>query len=114
MRNSEQTTGTARDAANNFVREQFNKVWHADTREAALTEFGIALHTLQDPTSPAHSGFQEWTGEETRREKVDHVRKEVVNPGPGSELYKITQDAWDWFTVGQLPDGDLFTRGVDR
>src|SRR5207237_9218828 len=31
--------------------------------EAALVQLGFAIHTLQDSTSPAHRGFQEWRGE---------------------------------------------------
>ncbi|MGH8613440.1 MAG: RHS repeat domain-containing protein, partial [Gammaproteobacteria bacterium] len=113
MRNGDQTPGEARSAANTFVRDQFQKAWGAAAREEALTEFGIALHTLQDSTSPAHGGFQEWTGDETETERFEHIVQEVANPGEESELFKVTEDAWRWFNDRKLPDGDLFTRGVD-
>ena len=113
MRNGTQTAESAREAANSFVREQFRKAWAAETRSEALKEFGIALHTLQDSTSPAHGDFQEWTGQETKSEVLSHVTKEVVNPGSDSELYKITKDAWEWFEAKELPEGDLFRRGID-
>lgn len=37
-----------------------------------------------------------------------HINAELFNPGKGSELYRITQDAWKWFQDGSLPAGDLF------
>jgi hypothetical protein len=74
----------------------------------ALHEFGVALHTLQDATSPAHSGFQLWTGEETLSQQLEHAGQEIMDPGPGSALYGATNDAWNWFNSGELPEGDLF------
>jgi RHS repeat-associated protein len=113
MRNGQQTVAEARQMANDFVRAQFEKAWNAPTYRQSLVEFGIALHTLQDSTSPAHGGFQVWTGEETFGEQYDHVEQELENPGEGSELYRVTRDAWKWFTEKKLPEGDLFTYGVD-
>lgn len=108
-----ETPASARQKANKFVRDQFEKAWKARTREEALTEFGIALHTLQDATSPAHAGFQVWTGEETKKQIAKHVATELYNPGKDSNLYAVTADAWNWFNQKKLPEGDLFTRGSD-
>jgi RHS repeat-associated protein len=113
MRNGDQSVEEARGAANQFVRSQFEKAWNAPTRDQALHEFGVALHTLQDSTSPSHAGFQEWTGEESVFEIGAHIGSEVINPGSGSELFNITEDAWNWFNERQLPEGDLFQRGSD-
>jgi RHS repeat-associated protein len=108
-----ETPASARAKANRFVRDQFEKAWKARTRADALTEFGIALHTLQDATSPAHAGFQVWTGEESKKQIADHVATELYNPGKDSQLYAVTADAWKWFNQKKLPEGDLFTRGSD-
>ena len=116
MRNGDQTAEQARAMANEFVRQEFQTAWDFqknDDWRRAMFHFGIALHALQDSTSPAHAGFQPWTGHETGKEKRHHVYQEYSNPGEGSELYEITRDAWRWFSEGKLPDGDLFTRGPD-
>lgn len=62
-------------------------------------------------TSPAHAGFQRWTGEETWRETLDHVGRELYDPGAGSSLDRITKAAWGAFQKGELPKGDLFGGG---
>jgi RHS repeat-associated protein len=111
MRSGGQTVEDARAMANQFVRAQFDKAWSAPTREQSLIEFGIGLHALQDATSPAHAGFQQWTGEETWGETLGHIRKELYDPGSGSSLDNITQQAWDAFQKGELPKGDLFGGG---
>jgi RHS repeat-associated protein len=108
-----ETAESAREKANAFVREQYEKAWNAPSRAEALKEFGIALHTLQDSTSPAHAGFQRWTGEESNGEIAKHVATELYNPGRNSNLYSVTADAWKWFNEKRLPKGDLFTKGAD-
>lgn len=113
MRRENQTIAEARQDANKFVREQFSKAWNAKTRHEALTEFGIALHALQDSTSPAHAGFQEWSDHPDPLEWPAHLVQEFINPGEGSELFRATQQAWDWFNAGVLPTGNLFIFGCD-
>lgn len=113
MRREKQPIHEARQDANEFVREQFSKAWNAKTRHEALTEFGLALHALQDSTSPAHAGFQEWPDHPSYLEWGNHIGHEVINPGEGSELFRATQQAWDWFNEGALPEGDLFIFGCD-
>lgn len=113
MRREKQTVPQARQDANDFVRQQFSKAWSANTRHEALTEFGLALHALQDSTSPAHAGFQEWSDHPSPLEWGTHIGKEFVNPGEGSELFRATQQAWDWFNEGALPKGNLFIFGCD-
>ena len=103
-----QTPDEARAQANEFVRGQFEKAWAAESREDALFQFGIALHALQDATSPSHEGFQQWTGHETRGQQIQHARKELINPGKGSRLHEVTATAWQWFNDKKLPSGDLF------
>ncbi len=105
MSSGKQTPEEGRAAANQFVRDQFQKAWRAPNRKAALTEFGLALHTLQDATSPAHQGFQRWTGEESKAREGWHAAKELFG---SSELRDVTQQAWEWYQTRTLPDGDLF------
>jgi hypothetical protein len=113
MRNPKQTPDEARALANEFVRGEFARAWAAPTRAEALFRFGVALHTLQDATSPSHAGFQVWSGEETFGEETEHVRHELFDPGRGSALHGATRAAWEWFLLGKLPEGDLFIFGHD-
>jgi len=111
MTRSKQSKLKDGELANQFIRNQFNKAWklkECGLEEEALFEFGVGLHTLQDWTSPSHYGFQLWSGEETWRDVLSHVAPEVVNPGGGSELYRITEDAYKRYNEGKLPSGDLF------
>ena len=106
-----QTIEEARALANNFIKEQFNKaieLKNCGKEDEALFEFGLALHTLQDYTSPAHHGFQEWTGEETSGQIANHVKQEMLYPGNNTNLYRITEDAYSWYKSGILPNGDVF------
>jgi len=67
MKNKGQTVEEAKKNADAFVRNQFKyakKLLKSGLVDAAYYQFGIGLHTLQDATSPEHSGFQEWTGKE--------------------------------------------------
>jgi len=61
----------------------------------------------------AHAGFQVWSGKETTVEQINHARKELLNPGEGSHLYKATKKAWEWLKNGKLPEGNLFIFGHD-
>jgi RHS repeat-associated protein len=108
MRNDpNQSVAAGATATADFVRSQYDRAWNlleAGNKSAALHEFGLALHALQDATSPAHEGFQVWTGEETRWEVVQHVRQEIHDPGPGSALYEITEEAWNALNERRYPD----------
>lgn len=117
MRTADQTAAEARSLADAFVRKQFERAWSAPTRDEALFEFGVALHTIQDSTSPVHAGFQPWTVPDgfVRRQwdGLGHARHELFNPGEGSALFHATQAAWGWFNQRSLPSGDLFIFGSD-
>ena len=109
MRTPEQSVSNACQQSNKFVREQFNKAWVAQkggNRKKALTEFTIGLHTLQDATSPSHSGFQVWDGDLSIAHMLGDA--EILDPADDSDLMKTTRDAWGWFQSGKLPDGNLF------
>lgn len=118
MRAPGQSVADAKQKADAFVRGQFDKALKlkAEGKEReALFEFAVGLHTLQDTTSPSHYGFQEWEREEVgTMEVIGHALAEMFNPGKGSELYRVTNDAWSWYQSGKLPEGNLFDRyGMD-
>jgi hypothetical protein len=111
-----ETVDQARARANDYFRERFNNAMDrlkAGDRPGAIREFGFALHTLQDSTSPAHAGFQGW-----RQEMTDagyksglaraHWSAELMYPGSNSALFRSTRGAYEWFQAGKIPSGDLF------
>jgi len=108
----------ARVKSNCFVRKQFKLAWlmqdEGKSREA-MEFFGLALHTLQDSTSPVHNGFQPWG--DSLLEKIKnypkHLFLEEINPGTASNLYQASEDAFRYFRTRNLPDSDLFTYGAD-
>jgi hypothetical protein len=120
-----QDGGAAKGLANSFVKLHlfFAEValceCHQD-RNAALKDFGMALHTVQDSTSPAHNTpqneFKVWDGELHWIKALHHVINEDFDPGPGSALYRATSDFWKYFqcvnNVPSLPD-NFFTWGTD-
>jgi hypothetical protein len=69
----------------------------------------LALHTLQDATSPAHGGFQLWSGRESYQEEAAHVLKELQYPGLNSNLQRVTNHFLDLFQNNlPLPSGNIF------
>jgi hypothetical protein len=73
----------------------------AGNTDEALIDF--ALQTMQDSTSPAHQGFQVWSGnEEGFWAKVGHASQELMYPGKGSSLDQITKQAWNAFQAGDI------------
>jgi len=92
----------------------------------ALFNEGIAIHALQDSTSPSHrdsetGNLKEWTTPKGFLEKIiwffsglDHVSHEAHNPGVGSNAYKVTRDVHKWLSDKYVPEGNLIRQyGVD-
>ena len=112
MRRPGQTVNQAKRKADHFVRKRY--AWALShykngDYEMAYFTLGVALHALQDATSPAHHGFQLWSGEESHSEEVDHVKQEIWYPGVDSNLNKVTM----WFLRSfiakeELPSGNIF------
>jgi RHS repeat-associated protein len=102
MRAPGQSKSAAKAKANSWVNQNLTaaqKNWCTCgpmNRLVALWFFGLALHTVQDSTSPAHHGFQVWHGLAPQWWPADanHVAKEAWDPGAGSNLDKAT--AWLW------------------
>lgn len=106
MRNNNETVEQARNKADQFVRSQLEKskkMLEQGKEYEAYFQFGIALHVLQDATSPAHGGFQVWTGKESLLQQGNHVRKELVYPGGNSNLQKVTNMYLDWLQKSNVP-----------
>jgi hypothetical protein len=112
MRNEKQTIIRAKKIADNFVRKQYEialDYWENGETKLALFNLGVALHTLQDATSPAHAGFQIWTGKESLTEQISHVTQELMYPGKDSNLQKTTDWFINMFFLQQpLPNENLF------
>jgi hypothetical protein len=100
---------TAKTLANFFVRGHLIEARKAQVkgkRQAAMSELGQAMHTLQDSTSPMHHGFKPWYnyfGGAFNPNEWAHGAGEAMNPGPGSWLYKATQAAYDYFNKPNPP-----------
>lgn len=105
MRHPGQTIDQARDASNEFIRNSASMALSAKAdgdMQKAYFWFGVALHTMQDSTSPSHQGFQLWTGNETKLQEFNHVRQEMFKPSSNSELYQVTRQAWKSFQNNDL------------
>lgn len=64
------------------------------------------MHVLQDATSPAHAGFQQWNGLDgigNLKRAKEHVEKENYDPGPKSALDDATLAAWKYFKGDPMP-----------
>jgi hypothetical protein len=112
MRAPGQSIAEARKKANEFVREKFALAWKYKAEgniPRSEFEFGLALHTLQEPSSPTHINFPPWVGKvPVIPTLVAHGFDERDYPGDNSELHRVTQEAYKWYLSGKLPDGDLF------
>lgn len=118
MRNKGQSTCEAMSQAEAFVRQQME--WaifnHNRGKEGpALWQFSEALHTLQDATSPAHIGFQEWSDDPGFLAVLGHVTRESIlyRPSERARLTAITKKAWGWYSSGHLPDRFFAEQGAN-
>ena len=98
-----QTVEEAKKLANDYVRDRITearKLEKEGDHVGALELLGMALHTLQDSTSPSHIGFQPWGGAGSQT-GLGHVLDERTYPGDKSLLFQITQTGYKYFT-GEL------------
>jgi hypothetical protein len=115
MRDDGESIEDAMNNADAFVREHFaeaKRLLSEGKVQEAYYEFGIGLHTLQDATSPAHSGFQRWGDHLQKPFQLAHVLKELFYPGVHSNLQKITNQYLEWFEKSNapLPKENLFSK----
>jgi hypothetical protein len=120
MRNGEnsQTIEAARALSNEYVRgELLNAMNTTLTPTERVQHLGNALHTIQDSTSPAHTGFQPWYNMYWHPEAAAiHAATEDFDPGSGSHLDAATLKAWNWFLGGadKLPSDFFNGLGYDK
>ncbi|HEX9046417.1 MAG TPA: hypothetical protein VF988_05265 [Verrucomicrobiae bacterium] len=108
-----QSVDDAQKAANDFVRDMINKARNEKKRCDAMRDLGLAMHAVQDSTSPAHHGFQPWSDKEPRNQQLDHVEKENFDPMGGSQLDKATKDVYDYFSGAKPMPDNVFIYGAD-
>jgi hypothetical protein len=123
MRNLDrnQTPEDAREMANYYIRDRLNDAHAlvaAGDRSAGMYQLGLALHTIQDSTSPSHFGFQgwsqKWTNDEWRSgNALNHVRQELRYPGNNSALFRATLTTMRMFEQGYGPGANAFIFGHD-
>jgi hypothetical protein len=80
-------------------------------RVIAMRFLGLAMHTLQDSTSPSHHGFQAWTdypGGGLNPGEWPHGAVELIYPGTGSQLELATDRAYRYFTGEDPMPVDFF------
>ncbi len=109
----QQSPNEAREAANNFVRNEIQLARILEKHgqhERAMVHLGNAMHTMQDDTSPAHQGYQEWDEHASWQSKAGHVQREAFDPGAGSALDTATQRAWDIFRSNEPVPREILPR----
>ncbi len=113
-RDTRQPASEADKLANDFVAIYWQKgqaALAAGDTYTAFKDLGIAIHPLQDATSPAHSGWQPWSDHPGTEAEIRHVLKEIKYPGPHSNLQMVTNQYIEMFVNGRfLPaNTDLFS-----
>jgi len=104
MTNAGSAESEARDTANALVREWLTSARQLEARgehDLALSILALAIHALQDATSPSHAGFAVWPSGWYGR--LDHIVNEDFDPGEGSNLDHATQEAYAYFANPDIP-----------
>lgn len=113
----------AKEKSNAWIRYNLNQALAAakseDWNNAAFYE-GIALHTMQDSTSPSHRDsitgeLRPWQSEYHGAIEtvgyylgvIKHVSHEIIFPGLESNLAIVTRDVHSWISTGHVPSGNL-------
>jgi len=102
------------ERAENFVREKMRKAIAARISgddAVAYQALGDLLHTLQDATSPTHSGFQLWTGQilDRAHDPWRHFSFENYYPYANNKQALEYVTYWTWaIFVGAAPMPDRF------
>ena len=116
MRGKGRSMSLVRAQANHHVKTGFGVARtyanRGDYRRAYDT-FGWALHTLQDSTSPAHRGFQRWSGGSMWNPfnwpmLINHFRKEGFSWQINSAAMRTTRWSRFLFDNRRVPYGDVF------
>jgi hypothetical protein len=112
MRTPGQSPHDAAITANNFIDGAMNRaiaLEKSGNHAGALVNVGLAMHTLQDNTSPMHMGIQEFDPNKGNLSgaTLGHVDGELYDPsgipqyeGVGENLDRATYDAYAYFATG--------------
>jgi LysM repeat protein len=112
----------ARELANHWMRFNLGlaiEYAKAGDLEGAAFHEGLALHTIQDSTSPSHRSGDDfqllpWHEHEGFGATMEHVSKELFYPGRDSNFATATAEFHSFVRGGFVPAGDLIDRyGVD-
>jgi RHS repeat-associated protein len=99
MRGSGVSKSEAITRANNWVNDRLMSaiVARDEGREdAAWQAVGLAIHTVQDATSPAHRGFQMWDSHAGFRAQIEHGLRENTYPTAGTREARELEGATRW------------------
>jgi YD repeat-containing protein len=109
------TSSEQRDLANDWVRFNLMQAYEykaAGDTNLALFHVGVAMHDVQDYTSPAHGFDKNWDGFnfsfKSISEGFKHVFSEWRDPGPGSNLDRTSQDIYRMYQENRVRMGDIF------
>ena len=108
MTGNEKSKTDARKKANDFVRDELNKARNASNPADAMKHLSLAMHAMQDSTSPAHADFRKYAG---IMDMPSHMVEEFFDPYYGSNLDKATEMAYKYYT-GELPMPKDFFEGL--
>lgn len=100
--------------ANDFTRNEIaaaRDLENAGQHVEALKRLSNAIHTMQDATSPAHKGFQQYDNNWSWSKKIEHYQRET-NPSVGElrELDAATRRAWEFFKSNQPLPNEILQR----
>jgi RHS repeat-associated protein len=93
----------AKYMANGFVKGQLKTakgLLEKCMDKEAMRYLGLAMHDMQDSTSPAHNFFKTYEG--GNLELASHINTELFDPGRGSRLDNATLLAWR-YAKGEIP-----------
>jgi RHS repeat-associated protein len=115
MRGPGETEGRARSEANAFIRSEIEQAQNYEKMGAdadAMAHLGLAMHALQDATSPAHEGFQEWRTEwnsyASLHAEIHGSKERKPDAEQRGRLDRATRDSWDYFTGKKEMPADFF------
>lgn len=103
-----------------FNKKQAQEAIGRKEYDRALVNYGLALHSFQDTTSPTHNQigpkgervFLPWHDNTSKWSQWDHVAGEKTYPGNDSNIARGTKGLYDWFFAGgSRPNVGVDTNG---
>jgi len=90
------------DAASN-TKDHINNKTSNFVETGDFSELGVAVHAVQDASSPSHKGSQKWTGKENKLQLVAHVLNELVpKPSELKTTVKATRAKIRWAIMRRM------------